>query len=241
MHASEAINKPSPDEVLALLKQGNERFAYGRARHPNTGLTRLRLAAQESQADHAYATVISCSDSRVPVERLFDAGVMDIFVICVAGNVCNTDEIGSMEYGLAHVQTPVLVVLGHTQCGAITAAVQAHHKGECTLERNICPLVQSILPAVDRAVESHPDAPEATLLMEAIEQNVWLGIENLFMQSPAVRKLVATGTAKVVGAMYDIGTGHVRWLDESRVADILEKAEANPARATEPFSNLTLA
>ena len=85
---------------------------------------RLIQAGKESQGDHAYATVITCSDSRVPVERVFDAGVMDIFVIRVAGNVCDVDEVGSIEYGLAHVHTPVLVVLGHTQCGAVTAVTK---------------------------------------------------------------------------------------------------------------------
>nr|WP_320009439.1 carbonic anhydrase [uncultured Desulfobulbus sp.] len=101
----------------------------GKATSPHTDAARLKLAGQEDQGDHAYATVITCSDSRVPVEILFDAGVMDIFVIRLVGNVLDVDEVGSVEYGLAHVHTPVFVVLGHTQCGAVTAvtnAVQGH-------------------------------------------------------------------------------------------------------------------
>ena len=119
--SEQSANKPSPNEILQMLKKGNERFYTGKATYPNTNAARLAQAGTENQGDHAYATVITCSDSRVPVELIFDAGVMDIFVIRVAGNVCDTDEVGSIEYGLAHVHTPILVVLGHTQCGAVTA------------------------------------------------------------------------------------------------------------------------
>lgn len=224
--------KPTPDEAFALLKQGNERFVYGRARHPHTSLTRLRLAAHEDQAAHAYATVIACSDSRVPVERLFDAGVMDLFVICIAGNVCNTDEIGSIEYGLAHVHTPVLVVLGHTQCGAVTTAVRACQTGGIELERNIVPLIESILPVAERVTAHSHESSEEQLVVQAIEENVWYSIERLFLQSPTVRELVKTDAVKVLGAIYDIGTGEIRWLAEPRVAGILEQVEASPERVT---------
>jgi len=99
----QAGSKPSPDEAIALLQAGNARFVAGTSEHPHTDAARLIQAGKENQGDHAYATVITCSDSRVPVERVFDAGVMDLFIIRVAGNVCDTDEVGSIEYGLAHV------------------------------------------------------------------------------------------------------------------------------------------
>jgi len=201
-----AGKKPSPDEVLAMLKEGNARFIAGKSKHPHPA-ARTGLAGRENQGDYAYATVISCSDSRVPVELIFDAGVMDIFVIRVAGNVCDTDETGSIEYGLAHVHTPVLVVLGHTQCGAVTAVygqVTGHaHK----LERNIPSLVDNIVPAVQRAVREGKD------IEKAIEYNVEQGILELYMRSPCVRRLVKEGKVKVVGAIYDVGTGKIRWLD----------------------------
>ena len=113
--ASSTAKKPSPDEVIEMLKAGNQRFVSGQSINPHSDAKRIAQAAKENQGDHAYATIISCSDSRVPVETIFDAGIMDLFIIRVAGNVCDTDEIGSIEYGLAHVNTPVLVVLGHTQ------------------------------------------------------------------------------------------------------------------------------
>lgn len=228
--------KPTPDQALAKLKEGNERFVAGTEKCPDYDPARVALAGRENQKNYAYATILSCSDSRVPVEHIFDAGVMDLFVIRVAGNVCNTDEIGSIEYGLAHVLTPVLVVLGHTQCGAVTAVIHAVHGNGHPLERNIPPLVQSIEPAVKRAMASHADIHDDKIIPFAIEENVWQAVENLFMQSPAVRNIVKDGKAKVVGAMYDVGTGKVSWLPESKVADILKTVEANPKRATEAMA-----
>lgn len=226
-----AAKKPSPDQCIAILKEGNTRFVQGKAKNPHTDTARLIQAGKENQGDHAYATVITCSDSRVPAERVFDAGVMDIFVIRVAGNVCDVDECGSIEYGLAHVHTPVLVVLGHTQCGAVTAVTKAVLGKGHALERNIPPLVDNIEPAVRRAMAQHADVKGEAIIPQAIEENVWQGVEDLFMASPACRNIVKSGKAKVVGAIYDVGTGKVKWLAESKTQEILNKVEANPKRA----------
>jgi carbonic anhydrase len=223
--------KPSPDKAIEMLKAGNARFVDGIPNHPHINRARLIQAGKENQGDHAYATVITCSDSRVPVELLFDAGVMDIFVIRVAGNVCDTDEAGSIEYGLAHVNTPVLVVLGHTQCGAVTAVTHAVHGTGHALERNIPLLVDNIEPAVRLAMSKHSDVHGDNIIPYAIEENVWQGIEDLFIASPATREIVKSGKAKVVGAIYDVGTGIVNWLPEHKTMDILKKVEANPERA----------
>lgn len=230
-HGADKVQKPSPDAAVQMLKDGNQRFVSGKAEQPHTDVARLTQAGKENQGDHAYATVITCSDSRVPVEILFDAGVMDIFVIRVAGNVVDTDEAGSIEYGLAHVNTPVLVVLGHTQCGAVTAVtgvVQGHGHA---LERNIPPLVDNIIPAVKRAIAAHPDAHGNDVIPYGIEENVWQGIEDLFMSSPVSREMVKSGKAKVVGAIYDVSTGQVNWLPEAKTTEILNTVEQNPARA----------
>lgn len=229
--ASSKAHKPSPDAVIEMMKEGNKRFVSGKATHPHADAARLKQAGSENQGDHAYATVITCSDSRVPVEMIFDAGVMDIFVIRVAGNVCDTDEVGSIEYGLAHVNTPVMVVLGHTQCGAVTAVTMAMTGHGHALERNIPPLVDNIQPAVKRALEAHPDAHADEVIPYAIEENVWQGVKDLFMASPSTRDLVKSGKAKVVGAIYDVGTGKVEWLPESNVREILNKVEKDPNRA----------
>jgi carbonic anhydrase len=234
--SGQQAKKPSPDTVLQMLKEGNRRFYSGKATYPHLNAARLAQAGKEDQGDHAYATIIACSDSRVPVELIFDAGVMDIFVVRVAGNACNTDEAGSIEYGMAHVRTPVFVMLGHTQCGAVTAVTHALHGTGHALERNIPPLVENIIPAVKRAEETHRDVLGDNIIPYAIEQNVWQGIEDLFMKSPVARNLVQAGKVKVVGAIYDVATGKVKWLPLKKVDQILKKVETSSDKETEPFA-----
>ncbi|MEJ2201289.1 MAG: carbonic anhydrase [Desulfuromonadaceae bacterium] len=234
--ASSKVQKPSPDEALALLKEGNARFVAGESIHPRMDVARLALAGKKNQGDYAYATVITCSDSRVPVELLFDAGVMDIFVIRVAGNVVDTDEAGSIEYGLAHVNTPVLVVLGHTQCGAVTAVTHAVHGTGHALERNIPPLVDNIEPAVKQAIKANPKLEGDAVIPAAIEENVWQSIADLFMKSPASRELVASGKVKVIGAIYDVSNGKVSWLPEGKTREILDSVEKSHNKETEAMA-----
>lgn len=231
------VEKPSPDEAIQILKDGNTRFVSGKSIHPHADVARLIQAGKENQRDHAYATVITCSDSRVPVDLLFDAGIMDIFTLRVAGNVIDTNEAGSVEYGLAHVDTPVFVVLGHTQCGAVTAVTQEVQGHGHPLEVNIFPLVDGIIPAVQRAIKTHPEVKGADIIPYAIIENVWQGIEDLFMKSPVSRELVKSGKAKVVGAIYDVGTGKIEWLPEENVTNILEKVEKNPKREMHKFAH----
>ncbi|MBS1249958.1 MAG: Carbonic anhydrase 2 [Chloroflexi bacterium] len=218
-------SKPKPDEILAELEEGNQRFVSGKMKHPHLDKARKAKAGKEDQGNHAYATILTCSDSRVPVELVFDAGVMDIFVVRVAGNVCKADEVGSIEYGLAHVHTPVLVVLGHTLCGAVTTVVGALQGKETVLETNIPQLVAPIIPAAERAIEEYVDD---RVIPFAIEENVWQSIEDLFALSPATRTLVKEEKVKVVGAIYDIGTGIVKWLEHLKVNEILEGVEKTP-------------
>lgn len=234
--AESTAKKPSPDQAIALLKEGNKRFAEGKSLRPHQDAARIAQAAKENQGNHAYATVLSCSDSRVPVEQIFDAGIMDIFVVRVAGNVVDGDEAGSIEYGLAHVNTPVLVVLGHTQCGAVTAVTQAVQGHGHPLERNIPALVENIQPAVKRASVAHPELKGEAVIPAAIEENVWQGMEDLFMRSPAVRERVKSGKVKVVGGIYDLHTGKVNWLSEARTAEILARVEKDPSRAKEAMA-----
>ncbi len=226
-----AAAKPSPDEALRLLMEGNGRFLGGSPVHPHADASRLALAGTENQADHAFATVIACSDSRVPVERVFDAGIMDLFVVRVAGNVCDTDEIGSIEYGLAHVHTPLLVVLGHTRCGAVTAVTRAVHGKGHALERNIPALVDNIEPAVKRALSMNPSVHGDDIIPFAVIENVWQSVEDLFMNSPSTRNLVKSGRVKVVGAVYDVGTGKVGILPDNPVNLILNRVENDSRRA----------
>lgn len=236
---STIINKPHPDKILQLLKEGNKRFYTGKSKYPNTDIVRLKQAERESQKHHAYATVLSCSDSRVPVELIFDAGVMDIFVVRVAGNVCDTDSIGSIEYGLLHVYTPVLVILGHTQCGAVTTVIHAIDGKINALEPNIPPLIDNIVPAVKRAKEKHKNIHYDKLIAYAIEENVWQSIEHLFMKSRPVRDIVKEGKVKVIGGIYEVGTGKIRWLPVEKVDQILQEVEAGSQKDMSTHEHLT--
>jgi carbonic anhydrase/methyl-accepting chemotaxis protein len=226
--------KPTPREAVKKLQEGNQRFVLGKSIHPHTDLKRLTQAGLENQGDHAYATVITCSDSRVPVERVFDAGVMDLFIIRVAGNVCDTDEVGSIEYGIAHVKTPVLLILGHTQCGAVTAVTHALNGHGHALETNIPPLIEDIEPAVRKVKQYFSHLHGTELVEKAVEQNVWQSVEDLFVKSPAARKLAKSGQVKVIGAIYDVGTGQVQWLSEVKPMEILAEVESRVKKVSKP-------
>ena len=209
------------------MDEGNRRFSTENPLPVNNTADRRTLAAKENQGKYAYATVLSCSDSRVPVELIFDAGVMDIFTIRVAGNVCNTDEVGCVEYGVCHVNTPLVIVMGHSQCGAVTAVLQELQGHGHKMEDNIPPLVASLIPPVRKVLATHPSAADAALLNFCIEEAVWQDIENLFLKSTAVRAMVKSGKVKVIGAIYDIESGRVKWLPENKVTLLLEQAEKN--------------
>ena len=130
-----------------------------------------------------------------------------------------------------------MVVLGHTQCGAVTAVTHAVHGKGHRLELNIPPLVDNIIPAVKRAMDDHPKIHGDAIIPYAIEANVWQGIEDLFMKSPSTRNLVKKGKAKVVGAIYDVSTGSISWLPDTKVAEILKRVELSPDREKEAYAS----
>jgi carbonic anhydrase len=202
--AAVAAEAPTADEVIAILTQGNERFATDHPLYPHEGAARR---AEVAAGQHPLATVISCSDSRVPPEILFDEGLGDLFVVRVIGNIGGADETGSAEYGVEHLGTPLLVVLGHTGCGAVTAAVT-----HAEVHGSIPPLLAHIQPAVRTARHDHPGLKREELIPEAIRANVFHSIEELFARSEAIRTRVRAGKLKVVGAIYDLQSGRVNWL-----------------------------
>lgn len=196
----------SSEVILKTLQIGNARFYGGQRIYPNLGQKRIE---QTSKGQHPYVTVLACSDSRVPVEHIFDAGIGDIFVIKVAGNVSDTDEIGSIEYGTEHLKTPVLVVMGHSFCGAVTAVTRGDH-----VEGNIPALVGKIVPAVVKAKKQHGDKFSDQLVDAAIRMNVWQSIEDIVGKSHIITELVKENKLKIVGALYHLDTGRVEWLGE---------------------------
>ena len=198
----------SADEALRRLQDGNGRFVSGQVEHPRADRGRLQDTSTSGQ--HPFAIVISCSDSRVPPEIIFDQGVGDVFVVRVAGNVVGTHEIGSAEYALEHLATQLLVVLGHTGCGAVAAAVSG---GE--VHGNVASIVEIIRPAVAEAQRTHPKLHGKDLMPAAVEANVWNSAHKLVQLSSVVRDLAHDGKLKIVGGVYDIATGKVSWLGES--------------------------
>jgi carbonic anhydrase len=194
--------KPSPDRALEKLVEGNARFVAGETVHPRIDAARRRETLTGGQ--HPFATVIACSDSRVPVEIIFDQGIGDIFSIRVAGNVCDVDEIGSIEYSVDQLGTPLILVLGHTHCGAVTVVVT-----RAEVHGNIAKLVDKIAPAVEQARQDNQGLSEKELIPEAVKANVRQSIEDLLKGSRAVRERIKTGKVKVIGGVYDIGSGKV--------------------------------
>lgn len=195
----------SAEQAAAALREGNARFVAGKMEHPNLGFERRVATAAKGQTP--FATVVTCSDSRVPVEYVFDRGVGDLFVVRVAGNVCDTDEIGTVEYGVGHLHTPLVVVLGHEKCGAVKAVATSESVHGC-LPR----LVDNILPAVEQARRENPRSSGDPLFSAAVRCNVWRSIQDLLTHSAEVRELVSSGKIQVVGAVYDIESGAVTWL-----------------------------
>ncbi len=199
----------SPLEALEKLKKGNQRFVSEKRLYPNQDLKTRKNTSDKGQ--FPFASVLGCADSRAPVEHIFDAGVGEIFTIRVAGNVSDTDEIGTMEYGIGHLNTPVLVVLGHTKCGAVTAVVRGDK-----VHGSIPELVDNIIPAVERAKKKSGSAFSNKLVDDAIRENVWQSIEDLLKRSEEARHLVSGKKLLIVGALYHIENGEVEWLGEHK-------------------------
>jgi len=193
------------DEALARLKDGNERFVSGRARFPTV---QKEVLAELAKGQQPYATVLGCSDSRVPPELLFDAGFGELFVIRVAGNVLGPSIKGSVQYAGTHLHTPVFVVLGHEGCGAVEAAIAGKFHGARHRSR-IAVLLKYIDPALDHL---DPSLPPAALLSAAVEANVRWTVR-LVAESPEGKARLAKNDVKLVGAVYDLATGRVRFLD----------------------------
>lgn len=194
------------EAAFVLLNEGNVRFAGDTPTHPSADAGRRRLTAIEGQAP--LVTLLTCSDSRVPAEIIFDRGVGEIFTVRVAGNVADTDEVATIEYGVGHLHTPLLLVMGHTHCGAVGAVAKGSE-----LHGLIPELVDNIRPAVERSRAAGGDAD--SVIARAIEENVRQSMADIIRRSSIVRDALQSGSVKMAGAVYDIETGKVRWLSDT--------------------------
>lgn len=201
--ASPGPGGPSADEALQRLLEGNLRFVKGETTSPRRAPSDFRPLAE---GQRPMAVVVGCADSRVAPELLFDQGVGDLFIVRVAGNVVSGAGAlikGSIEYAVAELGVPLIMVLGHSECGAVKAAIK-HMDDRDALPGAIGELVNRIRPAVAKAKSMPGDRLE-----NAIRLNVTLGVETLRTLQPIVAPAVKRGAAKVVGALYDLRTGAV--------------------------------
>ena len=192
------------DQALARLVAGNARFVRGRVRFPTV---KKELLAELAKEQRPYATIVGCSDSRAPPELLFDAGFGELFIVRVAGNVISPEVVGTLQYAAIHLHTPLFVILGHEGCGAVQAALAAKFQG-VRERRRIARLLMRILPGL-RGLR--PNANAEAQLESAVEANVRWSMQQL-LRSPEGKARMAEGVLKLVGAVYELGTGRVRFL-----------------------------
>ena len=186
----------NPDTALKRLMDGNQRFVQQLGEHPDQSRARIKEVAQ---AQHPFAALLSCADSRVPPEILFDEGIGDLFDIRVAGNIVTPEVLGSLEYAVELLGTPLIMVLGHERCGAVTAAVQGK-----VLPGYIGSFVKAIKPAISK---TEGEADE--LVDNAVVANVQYQINKLKQNSTILSQQLLDGKLKIVGGRYDLDTGEV--------------------------------
>jgi len=194
------------DQALARLKEGNQRFLRGRAHFPTM---KKEILAELARGQRPYATIIGCSDSRVPPELLFDAGFGELFIVRVAGNVISPEVMGTLQYAAVHLHTALFVVLGHEGCGAVQAALAAKFEGARERQR-IRLLLKRILPGL-RALRRSRGMVTSGQLKAAVEANVRWSMRQL-LETPEGKARMAEGVVKLVGAVYELKTGRVRFL-----------------------------
>jgi carbonic anhydrase len=201
----EEQDKLTPDKVLEILKTGNEEFANDDLTVRNNS-ERVRDAAM---GQYPKAVVLSCLDSRVPVEDVFHRGIGDIFVVRVAGNIVNEDILGSLEYACKVSGSKLIVVLGHEYCGAIKSAIDDVKLG------NITPLLSKVRPAVEHAkghFEGDHSSKNSAFVEAVCHDNIELTIKEIRAKSPILKEMEDKGEIKIVGGIYDMETGKVEFL-----------------------------
>jgi len=202
-HTRETQSTMTPQKAIDFLKEGNQRFQNNLKANRNL----LEQVNDTSDGQFPFATILSCIDSRVSAELVFDQGLGDIFSVRIAGNFVNEDILGSMEFACKLAGTKVIVVLGHTSCGAVKGACDHAEMG------NLTKLIQKITPAVNAVTEPKDESLRTSKNLEFVDEvskkNVHLTIDRIHAESPILAEMEKNGEIKIVGAMYDINTGAV--------------------------------
>jgi carbonic anhydrase len=199
VHSQEQPTKA--DQALRELRVGNDHHANHRYSHPHETPKRQHELVG---GQNPHAVILGCADSRVPPEIIFDQGLGDLFTVRVAGNVAGVNELASIEYAVEHLHTPLVVVMGHQKCGAVSAAVEGAGEGD-----HLPDLIKAIQPAVDKAKHMPGNVVE-----NAVRNNVEMVVKQVRSQ-PVLAPFVKQGKLRVVGAVYSLDTGKVTWFSDS--------------------------
>ncbi len=202
-HTKETQDAISPKHAITLLKEGNKRFVS----RLNANRDLIEQVAATSKGQYPYATILSCIDSRVSAELIFDQGIGDIFSIRIAGNFVNEDILGSMEFACKLAGTKIIMVLGHTSCGAVKGACDDVSLGNLTtMLHKIKPAVKQVTTPTDNALRN---SKNLEFVNKVAKQNVLLTIARIKKESPILEEMENYGEIKIIGAMYNINTGVV--------------------------------
>ena len=203
------VSQVTADSAIIKLKEGNERFIKGKTLHPNQDFKRIKEVASGQKP---FAIIVGCSDSRVPNEIIFDQGIGDLFIVRTAGQVSSYASWGSIEFGNAVLGAKLIVVLGHTSCGAVSAACKIPD-----VPGHIVTLINAIKPAAEQAKKLPGD-----LVENAVKINVAMEVKQLQSLEPVLTKAVKSGGVIIVGAIYNLATGQVDFLPDNYL-DTLQK------------------
>jgi carbonic anhydrase len=203
-HSKETQSQLNPDLALEILKEGNDRFVKNLKANRNL----LQQVNETAQGQFPFATILSCIDSRTSAELIFDQGLGDVFSIRIAGNILNEDILGSMEFATKVVGTKIIIVLGHTKCGAIVGACNNVELG------NLTALLHKVKPAIalEKDTTENRTGSNVRFVDNVTTNNVIHTIERIRRESPIILDLENTGAIKIVGAIYNVDTGSVNFL-----------------------------
>ena len=193
-------------DSLVRLEEGNARFVSGATIHPNIDMKTRTRTAREGQTP--FAAILSCADSRAPIELVFDQGIGDIFSVRNAGNIYDDIAIGTLEIAVTHFNSPVMIVLGHTDCGAIKLAIEGK-----VLKGNMMKVIDRIVPIVDLVRANKPDLRNAKFLLEVTKENTLNTMEEIKAKSELIRSKVEKGELRLIAGIHYLDSGKVEWLE----------------------------
>jgi carbonic anhydrase len=199
-----------PASALRRLQEGNARFVANRRTKAMTSPDRRAEVAENQQP---FAVILGCSDARVPAEIVFDQGLGDLFVIRVAGNIVAPSGVGSVEFAVERFDVQLVVVLGHTRCGAIDATLELLARPDQPQSRGLRSIVDRVRPAIEGLVTADPGRDRARLVQDAVRANIRASVNQLRHGSEILERLVLAGRVQVVGAEYALDSGEVTFLE----------------------------